>query len=363
MKNIKTLNDIVLFLEKLNNFRKGEKALKFEKYRPYLIGLVFIGALSVLVACSPRYMTFNGHTIEVSSMSSETVAWLEYYNSLTDEEKMYISYCPPELVPYLDNYEDVIEFEKPNSIMAKVINVDVENKQVLISSNGVVYLANYDDVEKLKSGYIVETIYSQQVENEDSAIVEIIPESMTIISATYDLVGLYLDAVKGIWEDNAELNKNSGGIVLNLEKVVNLSNSDKTALIYCIGSELDKIVVNGTIDNVKKDDMYIELEYLAIEKEEVEKPNSDIQIDVSIELADVVDESVAAFDGDVSSETVEVVEDVPVEQSSKTPMFKFNISKTKCSVDESYGYVTYTDCVVYGESSNISWELGERTEG
>jgi hypothetical protein len=123
-----------------------------------------------------------------------------------------------------------------------------------------------------------------------------------------------------------------------------------------VGAELDKIVKNGMISDVQQNDMYIELEYLAIEPE---KPNSDIQIDVNIELADVVDENIEAFEGEAVGE---IEEETPVEQSVKIPMFKFNISKTKCSVDDSYGSVTYTDCMVFGESSNITWELGTRNE-
>lgn len=334
---------------------------KLEQYKPYLLGLAVIFVLSLLVACSPTYMTFNGHTIEVSSLSSETVAWLEYYNSLTEEQRETISYFPGELIPYLPE-EDVVTIEKPTTLMAKVIKVDLEHKQALISSNGVLYLANFENVDKLKSGYIVETVYSKQVEQEDSsAIIEIVPDSMTIISATYDLVGMYSDAVKVIWKDNIKLNEGSDAVVLNLDKLTNLSDADKVALVYCVGLDLEKIVRQGTVADAERNAMYIELEYLSAEPmDSLDVPN----IDVSIELAEIEDESmpieVGETEGEETTEFVESVEVAP--QSSKTSMFKFNISKTKCTTDSSYGFVKYTDCVVYGEGSEISWELGTREE-
>lgn len=330
---------------------------KIVKYRPYLLGLVFICAFCILVACSPTYMTFNGHTIEVSSLSSETVAWLEYYNSLTEDEQEAISYCPPELQGYLEDNSDIVAFEKPTSIMAKVINVDVENKKVLLSSNGMLYLADYDNIDKLKSGYIVETIYSKQIEEDKSSqIIEIVPDSMTIISATYDLVGMYSDAIKVIWKDKITLNEGSDVIILNLDKLTNLSDADKVALVYCVGLDLEKIVCQGNIPDAERNSMYIELEYLNAEPmDSLDVPN----IDVSVELVEIEDESmpieVGETEGEVSTEFV-------APQTSKISMFKFNISKTKCTTDSSYGFVKYTDCVVYGEGSEISWEIGTREE-
>lgn len=44
-----------------------------------------------------EYICFHDETFKIADLSKETVEWLEWYNELTEEEQLSISYIPGEI--------------------------------------------------------------------------------------------------------------------------------------------------------------------------------------------------------------------------------------------------------------------------
>lgn len=67
-----------------------------------------IGILVIIIIVIIFYINLDNNTIEyngslynVSDLSEETIEWLEWYNSLTEEDQKTISYIPPDLLRIL----------------------------------------------------------------------------------------------------------------------------------------------------------------------------------------------------------------------------------------------------------------------
>ena len=62
-----------------------------------LCGLLLANMPAVL-AQDEETIQFHDKTFSVSELSQETVEWLEWYNSLSEEEQLKTSYVPSELL-------------------------------------------------------------------------------------------------------------------------------------------------------------------------------------------------------------------------------------------------------------------------
>lgn len=374
---------------------------------------LFIGAcvalasmVLVLTACSQKSIVFKGVEIPTSSLSASTIEWINYYNSLTEQEQNSVSYLPAELRNFVNETDsDVsVNLNKKASFIGKVIRIDSEEKKVLVSGKEL-FWCNYDNVGKLKPGYIVEVVYYSYVQEEDYK--EISPESVTIVSATYDLVGVYLDAILTIWEDDTNSEGGFHNLILDFSELSNLSDGDKNALAYEVESQLGVLVKQGFESEVQDDDICIKIKYMKYEEPTSvkvgvvdDKDNTMIEVTVAdegipktpvvseeikeglesssnvvdnenVEISEVVEkiEEVVEKVDDVKEEIkeVEVDEFVPVsmdgvlpdisvstDESSVKVLFLFEITKSNTSGE----LCKYSNCKVQAESSNIIWVKG-----
>ena len=370
---------------------------------------LFIGAcvalasmVLVLTACSQKSIVFKGVEIPTSSLSASTIEWINYYNSLTEQEQNSVSYLPAELRNFVNETDsDVsVNLNKKASFIGKVIRIDSEEKKVLVSGKEL-FWCNYENVGKLKPGYIVEVVYYSYVQEEDYK--EISPESVTIVSAIYDLVGVYLDAILTIWEDDTNSDGGFHNLILDFSELSNLSDGDKNALAYEVESQLGVLVKQGLESEVQDDDICIKIKYMKYEEPVVEEGVPDISVevkgvvsnnDVSVEakiddevipnnpivedaleapIEDIVEKPVIleapkveeqAEDKitEVSPEDFEpastegVLPDISVstDESSVKVLFLFEITKSNISGE----LCKYSNCKVQAESSNIIWVKG-----
>ena len=336
------------------------------KFSIVFVTLIFISIL-LLTGCQPQTIMFKGIELKTSDLSPSTVEWINYYNSLTEDEQNSISYLPSELLGIViedSESENKVELNKRVSFIGKIIRIDEENDKVLVSADNL-YWCHYDNISKLKAGYIVEIVYNSYVEEED--YIEISPESITIVSATYDLVGVYLDAILTIWEDSKEAEKGYYNLVLDFSNLLNLSDADKNALIYEIKSVLGVVVNQGIESDLKDDDICIKINYKkyeeVIENQEIDEilddmaipQNPDSQIENIVEDIDVpatmeiLDETPATIDEGVLPEI-----SVSTNESAVKILFLFDIVKSNKEGE----LCKYVDCQVKAEGSEIIWVKG-----
>lgn len=340
---------------------------------PIIIAILLIISIIVLSGCQPQTIIFKGVELKTSDLSSSTVEWINYYNSLTEEEQNSISYLPIELRNFIqeEDSSNRVELNKRVSFIGKVIRIEEENKKVLVSADKL-YWCNYDNVSKLKDGYIVEVVYNSYVEEED--YLSISPESVTIVSATYDLVGVYLDAILTIWEDSTEVEKGYYNLVLDFSNLSNLSDGDKNALVYEVKSMLGVVVNQGSETDLKDDDICIKVTYKKYEEPIVEEKdtvssteimieetmlpqNPDIEInEVEVENIDVP-ATMEEFNEEMDSAPAVMDEgalpeiSVSTNESAVKTLFLFDIVKSNKNGE----LCRYDNCIVKAESSEIVW--------
>jgi hypothetical protein len=78
--------------------------MEITKKRALTIAVAFAIAMSIVLAAviianaQPKTVSYMGNDYEISSLSPETVEWLAWFNALSAEEQMMISYVPNDLV-------------------------------------------------------------------------------------------------------------------------------------------------------------------------------------------------------------------------------------------------------------------------
>ncbi len=67
--------------------------------RKFIAGLlaVIISIFTVGCKSSAEHIRFHDETFKRADLSEETIEWLEWYNQLTEEEQLSISYIPGEI--------------------------------------------------------------------------------------------------------------------------------------------------------------------------------------------------------------------------------------------------------------------------
>ncbi len=119
------------------------------------------------------------------------------------------------------------------------------------------------DASKIKPGSIVKIGY-------DGMIMETYPAKLgdikyiNFIEQKDDLVGLYEKVFDKLWETDKGLNTDIDILAFDLSKTTNLTDAEKSALIYVLGNKYSLETVSGTFDQLSKDG-YIDNEKLYFE--------------------------------------------------------------------------------------------------
>ena len=61
----------------------------------------------LLLAGCGKTVQYEGRTYSVAALSEQTLEWLEWYNALSDEDKLKIDYIPADLLP--DDRAEAVE--------------------------------------------------------------------------------------------------------------------------------------------------------------------------------------------------------------------------------------------------------------
>lgn len=94
---------------------------------------------------------FNDNKIIKDFLSKETIEWLENYNSLSKEEQLAISYIPPELVELAQYQEEDIKVEE---VSDEIIVYDGKEYKKAELCNATLHWLELSDEEKLFSSYL-----------------------------------------------------------------------------------------------------------------------------------------------------------------------------------------------------------------
>lgn len=233
-----------------------------------------------LSACTPKYVYYKGVEIESSKLSKDTINWLEKYNAETEEVQNTISYLPPELITVLtemgydvvDKKSEEVVFEKPTNVITKILVVE-KVKEPVTNEDGSkevkeigrfliytddLYWCEYENIDKLKAGYSVEILYSEGIKTEGD-ILTIVPDSVTIISGTYNYFGLYLDVIESLWNEKPELNENVSNVLIDFANFKFFSDNHKTALFYLLNSKYNVEFKEGSEETQGENDLVIRL--------------------------------------------------------------------------------------------------------
>lgn len=62
------------------------------------LSLAIVLAAVIAANMQPKTVMYMGHEYEISTLSAETIEWLEWFNTLTEVEQMTVSYVPWDLV-------------------------------------------------------------------------------------------------------------------------------------------------------------------------------------------------------------------------------------------------------------------------
>lgn len=139
--------------------------------------------------------------------------------------------------------------------------IKIYDKTMLISNadneinSGDLYLLSTDydyDKEKIKAGAIIEIEY-------DGTILESYPSQFSnvkgikFVEKKDDMVGFYEKVFDKLWETDKGLNSNIEILAFDLSKTTNLSESEKSALIYVLGNKYKLQTVSGTFEQLRKD--------------------------------------------------------------------------------------------------------------
>lgn len=64
--------------------------------------LLIVVLLLCFAGCKSNTVTYRGQVYDADALSAETLEWLEWFNSLSEEEQLAISYVPNEFLEPLD---------------------------------------------------------------------------------------------------------------------------------------------------------------------------------------------------------------------------------------------------------------------
>ncbi len=140
---------------------------------------------------------------------------------------------------------------------ADIYRINAENTGLLNKDGGLA------DIGELKNGMMLDIVY-------DGVVMESFPMQLGGIKGIWireegeDIAGLYMKAIKDLYEVDPGLNGNIERLAFNLNDVTNLTETEKTALVYMAGNEFGLETLRGTFDELREQG-YINEDMLAFE--------------------------------------------------------------------------------------------------
>lgn len=153
-----------------------------------------------------------------------------------------------------------------HKFIGKVIKI--YDKSILVSNagdevkSGDLYIVSTEsgyDKEKIQPGAIVEIGYNGNIN--ESYPAKFSAEYIAFIDKRDDMVGFYEKVFDKLWETDKGLNSDIEILAFDLSKTTNLSDSEKSALIYVLGNKYRLETVSGTFEQLREDG-YIDKEVL-----------------------------------------------------------------------------------------------------
>lgn len=128
---------------------------------------------------------------------------------------------------------------------ADIYRISAENTE-LFDRNG-----KQADISKLKTGMLVDIYY-------DGAVMESFPmqvggiKSIRIREEGDDIAGLYMKVIKDLYKVDPGLNSDIERLAFDLSKATNLTETEKTALVYMAGNEFGLETLRGTFEELRE---------------------------------------------------------------------------------------------------------------
>lgn len=147
--------------------------------------------------------------------------------------------------------------------------IKIYEKNMLVSSieddvkSSDIYIVPIDaefDAEKIKAGSIVKIGHDGLVRESYPAQLGNV-EYIKFLEQKDDFVGLYEKVFDKLWEIDSGLNSDINILAFDLSKTTNLSDAEKSALIYILGNKQGLETVAGTFEQLRNDG-YIEKDIL-----------------------------------------------------------------------------------------------------
>ncbi|NLK86783.1 MAG: hypothetical protein GX279_04735 [Clostridiaceae bacterium] len=119
------------------------------------------------------------------------------------------------------------------------------------------------DIDELKTGMIVDIHY-------DGAVMESFPMQLGGIGSIHireegdDIAGLYMQVIKDLYKVDPGLNSDIQRLAFDLNGAPNLTETEKTALVYLAGNEFGLETLRGTFEELREQG-YIDKDLLAFE--------------------------------------------------------------------------------------------------
>lgn len=178
--------------------------------------------------------------------------------------------CASTAQPNIPN-DDVSSTEQTKSILLGKVMKVYDNYMLVVNAEdtakfGDLYSISTDldyDKSQIQAGSIIKIGY-------DGMIMESYPAKLgdvkyiKFIEQKDDLVGLYEKVFDKLWETDKGLNMDINILAFDLSKTTNITDAEKSALMYELGSKYSLDTVSGTFDQLSEEG-YIDKENLYFE--------------------------------------------------------------------------------------------------
>lgn len=154
--------------------------------------------------------------------------------------------------------DNSLNSQSKHKFIGKVIKI--YDKSILISNageeikSGDLYIVSTEagyDKEKIQPGAIIEIGYNGNIN--ESYPARFSAEYIRFIDKRDDMVGFYEKVFDKLWETDKGLNSDIEILAFDLSKTTNLSDPEKSALIYVLGNKYSLETVSGTFEQLRKD--------------------------------------------------------------------------------------------------------------
>lgn len=296
----------------------GGKRMKRKKIRLVITAFIVLALAGILTACG---MSEESGQIE-SSVENGIIEGAEQGETKTDSE------AEEQREGQTINTEDTLEDNKEQEVTYTGKLIEKNEESYLIASDGTEgvlevrvaesnFMENGNSLKKdeIVPGMVVEVTFNGIVL--ESYPGQIYASKIEVISREDDMVSLYLDILKQIYENDEGLNGDISMIAVDISKADNLSKGEKEAILYKAWLLFGMEVIPGTFEELK------EQGYIYTDEDNFSSFPKGVLLEI---------------------ETVEVEKD----------SFRFEASKWRSGLGADF----YTDCRVWKENGKYMFEMG-----